>query len=145
LKGGGLDDLDGRRALVRESREWGAAYVASRGGADTVGHGWLELLKLATPKHMMAAHVGRVLLANPRLVINRKKRELSRLAKDYLALTKSLREDLVVLGLDRAPAKVFSLAEVLAQQAASDEAAADADEPPPAAAEVEAVRGGGDS
>jgi hypothetical protein len=78
-----------------------AEYVDSRGGEAALGVGYQTLLKAAAPARLIVEHVGGILLARPSWIVNRRKRQLSQLAKDYLAALKHLRETLVVLGLDR--------------------------------------------
>lgn len=120
LKAQGLDGLDGRLTLVREARQWAADYAEGRGGEAQQGPGWTELLKLATVKHVMAEHVGGVLLAQPGWIVNRRRRQLSQLAKDYVSLTKALREDLLALGLERRAKAAPSLAELMRAAPAQD-------------------------
>lgn len=145
LRAGGLDSLDGRLALVREARQWAADYAAGCGGEEVQGPGWLELLKVATVKHTMAEHVGGVLMAQPGWIVNRRRRQLSQLARDYVSLTKALREDLIALGLERRVKPAPSLSEYLAQRAAAASASrqdapaavSEAEEPAPGAQERE--------
>ena len=144
LRAHGLEGLDNRMPLVREARQWAADYAVDQGGEESLGVGYLELLKLATVKHVMAEHVAGILMAKPAWIVNRRRRHVSQLAKDYVMLSRALREDLVALGLERAPKPVASLEQLLSAAQAQEEAeqAAAAAQAVEAQPEPEAVQGG---
>jgi hypothetical protein len=112
LKRGGLDALDGRWSQVRAVREWLAEYTESLGSAAALGVGAQTLLEAAGPERLIVVHVGGILLARPSWIVNRRRRQLSQLAKDYLLAVKHLRETLVVLGLERRQRDVPTIEEL---------------------------------
>ncbi len=141
LKRGSVADLDGRLAQVRDARLWAQEYAADRGGEDTLGVGYQTLLEAAKPVRLMARHIEGVLLAKPEWILNRRRRCLSNLAKDYLSVLKALRETLIALGLDRVPKPLPSLADrlrAIEERRAAEDAARGA-QAQPVAVEAQAV------